>query len=61
MADRKVVGCSLSENMEAKSTTIKALEMAIMNRPITQQLILHSDRGIQYACSELRKNCNTNW
>lgn len=55
LADRKVVGWSLSENMEAKNTTIKALEMAIKNRPITQQLIFHSDRGIQYACSDFRK------
>jgi putative transposase len=55
LADRKVVGWSLSKNMEAKNATIKALEMAIKNRPITQQLIFHSDRGIQYACSEFRK------
>lgn len=55
LADRKVIGWSLSENMEANNTTIKALGMAIKNRPITQQLIFHSDRGIQYACSGFRK------
>jgi transposase InsO family protein len=55
LADRKVIGWSLSETMEAKNTTVKALEMAIKNRPITPQLIFHSDRGVQYACSEFRK------
>lgn len=30
--------------------------MAIKNRPVTSQLIFHSDRGIQYACHEFR-NC----
>lgn len=55
LADRKVVGWSLSENMETGNTTVKALEMAVKNRPVTQELIFHSDRGIQYACSEFRK------
>lgn len=28
--------------------------MAVKNRPITQELIFHSDRGVQYACNEFR-------
>jgi transposase InsO family protein len=29
--------------------------MAIWNRPITQDLIFHSDRGVQYACEAFTK------
>lgn len=54
LADRKVIGWSLSETMNAKSTTIKAFLMAKNNRPVNSQLIFHSDRGVQYACSEFR-------
>ena len=54
LADRKVIGWSLSETMDAKNTTVKAFLMAKNNRPINSQLIFHSDRGVQYACSEFR-------
>ncbi|WP_307528534.1 IS3 family transposase [Pedobacter sp. W3I1] len=55
LADRKIVGWALSETMDAGQTTIAAWKMAIRNRPITQELIFHSDRGLQYACNEFRK------
>jgi len=32
--------------------TVPAWIMAVKNRPITQKLIFHSDRGVQYACNE---------
>ena len=54
LADLKVIGWSLSETMNAKSTTVKAFLMAKSNRPVNSQLIFHSDRGVQYACSEFR-------
>ena len=52
--DRKVIGWSLSNTMNAISTSIAAFKMAKHNRPIKQNqpLIFHSDRGIQYACDE---------
>ena len=50
--DRKVIGWSFSRSLKAVNTTIPAWKMAIRNRPITQKLIFHSDRGIQYACHE---------
>ncbi len=50
--DRKVIGWSQSKNLSAKSTTIAAWNMAVKNRPISQELIFHSDRGVQYACHE---------
>lgn len=55
IADRKIVGWALSETMEAEQTTIAAWQMAIKNPPITQELIFHSDRGVQYACNEFRR------
>lgn len=63
--DRKVIGWALSNTMHATQTVIPAFKMAKMNRPINnqQQLIFHSDRGVQYACdafrSELKKTRNT--
>lgn len=50
--DRKVIGWSLSENLKAKETSIRAFKNAIRNRPLesNQKLIFHSDRGTQYAC-----------
>lgn len=55
LADRKVVGWALSQTLKAKDTTAAAFKMAITNRPITRSLIFHSDRGVQYACDEFRK------
>lgn len=52
--DRKVIGWTLSTSLAAKHTSIKALKLAIINRPIKDNsyLIFHSDRGVQYACEE---------
>ena len=52
--DRKVIGWAMSETMKAKDTSIAALQIALIHRPLqnTQKLIFHSDRAIQYACTE---------
>lgn len=52
LGDRKVIGWALSTNMTAKDTSVAAWRMAVVNRPITSKLIFHSDRGVQYACTE---------
>lgn len=52
LGDRKVIGWALSTTMRAKDTTVAAWKMAVINRPITSALIFHSDRGVQYACTE---------
>jgi len=52
--DRKVIGWSVSQDMTAESTVIRAWYMAIGNRPIKDELIFHSDRGSQYACLTFR-------
>lgn len=47
--DRKIIGWSLSNGMSSEKTTIPAFEMAVNNRKIIDELIFHSDRGVQYA------------
>lgn len=55
LADRMIIGWSLSSDMSAMNTVIRAWNMAIQNRRITKALIFHSDRGVQYACRDFRK------
>ena len=54
LADRMVVGWTLSDNMTDKDTVITAFEKALSNRPIQKGLIFHSDRGSQYAGKDFR-------
>ena len=58
--DRKVVGWAMSKGMTAEETIIAAWRMAVNNRPINQELIFHSDRGIQYACTKVTNILNAN-
>jgi transposase InsO family protein len=55
LADRKVVGWSLSIDMTVENTVLKAWNRARNQRDITEDFILHSDRGIQYACNKIGK------
>lgn len=50
--DRKVIGWSLSENLKAKETSIRAFKNAVVKRPLepNRKLLFHSDRRTQYAC-----------
>jgi putative transposase len=49
---RRVIGWALADHLQA-SLAIAALEMAIaVRRPSRGSLIHHSDRGVQYACSD---------
>ncbi|HLR77121.1 MAG TPA: IS3 family transposase [Balneolaceae bacterium] len=50
LADRQIIGWSLSSSMEAEQTSIAAWKAACRKRPPSSELIFHSDRGIQYAC-----------
>lgn len=50
--DRKVIGKSISEKMDARSTVIAAFNDALNRRNINTDTIFHSDRGVQYACRE---------
>ena len=56
LADRKIVGWSLSEDMTAENTVYKAWIQARKNRDIVDNdFIFHSDRGVQYACEKMTK------
>lgn len=50
LADRAVVGWSLSLDMTAENTVIAAWADARANRGIVPGFIFHSDRGVQYSC-----------
>jgi len=59
MYSRKIVGYHLGESLDTEET-LKALKMALKNKPVDDHPIHHSDRGCQY-CShdyveELEKN-----
>jgi putative transposase len=56
LADRAVVGWTLSRTMHAQCTVIEALKQAIHRRGIqpNSELMFHSDRGVQYACDDFR-------
>jgi transposase InsO family protein len=56
--DRKIIGWAISEDMEATSTTVKALNMACLNRKPGEGLIFHSDRGVQYCAGVFRDSLN---
>ncbi len=47
--DRKIIGWSLSNELKTTHTLLDAWEMAVKNRKISNGLIFHSDRGVQYA------------
>jgi putative transposase len=48
---RKAVGFALDDHLEAR-LAIAALDMAVAQRQPASGLIHHSDRGVQYACTE---------
>lgn len=54
LADRMVVGWSLSSDMTAFNTVVKAFKVAAFKRKLStnNNLLFHSDRGVQYACHE---------
>ena len=53
LADRKIVGWTLSEDMTTKNTIYKTWLKARKNREITENHIFHSDRGVQYASNTM--------
>jgi len=55
----KIVGFNVSENLAADGC-IKSLNMALKGRSVTSNLIHHSDRGIQYCCTEYVKILQAN-
>lgn len=50
--DRKCIGWSVSDSMKTEETSLAAWKMAIKNRKLSNDLLFHSDRGVQYACEK---------
>lgn len=53
LADRKIVGWTLSEDMTVDHTIKKAWLNACKTRSIKKDFIFHSDRGVQYASNKM--------
>ena len=53
LADRKIVGWALSDDMTTENTIMKAWLSARKNRVIKEGFIFHSDRGVQYASNKM--------
>jgi transposase InsO family protein len=47
---RRVVGWAMAKSLKAEDLTMRALHMALFGREPDAGLLLHSDRGSQYAC-----------
>lgn len=54
LCDRKIVGYAFSNCIDT-SLTVAALEMAVCRQKPNENLIFHSDRGVQYASRQYRK------
>ena len=57
---RKIVGWALSDSIDS-DMVITALKRAIRRRNPKAGLIIHSDRGVQYACDAFRKILDDNF
>ena len=53
LCSRRIVGWSMATHMKA-TLCINALEMAVLHRRPGENLLHHSDRGVQYACDDYR-------
>jgi transposase InsO family protein len=51
---RKIVGWAMSERIDTV-LVLKALAMALLHRRPPAQLLLHTDRGVQYASADYRQ------
>ncbi len=51
---RKIIGWHLDDNMK-ETLVIAAFKKALVSRTVTNELIVHSDRGGQYAGGKFRK------
>jgi putative transposase len=60
LGDRKVIGWALSTTMKAIDTVIPTFKMAQKTGQLSQELIFHSDRRVQYACNEFKSLLDKN-
>ena len=55
LADRGIVSWVISDDVSTESTTVAALRRAVASRTPGNDLIFHSDRGVQYSCGSFRE------
>lgn len=55
LADRAIVGWVISDDMTAENTSVAALHKAVANRKPKEDLLFHSDRGVQYTCGRMQE------
>jgi transposase InsO family protein len=55
LADRQIIGWSLSKTMRACHTTVAAFRQAVARRAPQPGMIFHSDQGVQYAGREFTR------
>lgn len=60
LADRQILGWSLSTTMSARQTSIAAFKQAQSRRAGGTGLLFHSDPGSQYACHDFRDVLKSN-
>lgn len=53
--NREIIGYSLSSQLTTETTVNAALDMAVFQRQPPRGVILHSDRGVQYASKSFRE------
>ena len=58
LADRQILGWSLSRDMSASQTSVAAFRQAVTRRAPAAGMIFHSDQGGQYACGEFTQMLN---
>jgi len=58
LADKMVLSWTLSNNLSAAATSIKALKKAVAFRSPCKDFIFHLNRGVQYACNDFVKLLN---
>jgi transposase InsO family protein len=51
---RRIVGWAMADHLRSE-LVLAALEMAVLHRHPPKGLIVHSDRGVQYACTDTRQ------
>jgi putative transposase len=59
LADRMVIGWAMGSSMKATHSSVAAWNMAVASRPVSTELLFHSDRGVQYACKEFAELLGT--
>jgi len=56
--DETIIGWSFENHMRV-DLVLDALRKAVFNRHVSGELVFHSDRGVQYASEEFRKELNS--